>query len=487
VTTSATNEPVLLIKGSGLAVPLLGVRVAGTARTAHNNNSGIPHKKLIIQSKDGELRASQPCWRWTIYIIMSELSDLLKKALKPPSSDRSLATLQELCEVPKELIKPIATKCRQDDYYIIDCCRALQQNLEHKNGYVRMRALYMIDYFFTRSKLFRSIMSKELKTILRSSGLAGIKGVDIVVGDWQMIESKVKVLIEMWDISFGQLYPEIRTMKRYLAESLRLDMPNIMEHAIAEQEAGLLAERQHNARLISRCLQLIRDELSSKSESVLSGFTETNRLLELLFPMGNDDEDITNEPLIDIREDDDDVDDVDWESHEDGIISSVEPVAVVTEFVEEGHPVTGPAHKQRRLDQDVLSMPSTPSFSVPSAITSLYNHVSDVGATQSTLVVDVPVTATTLASEENAVLVQTLKSLYSQMLKHHGPWLKKWLRMFMKAESLIRNDRRGEIRLSEEDTLLLSRAVTIVKDLYLNLLRLLNGRLKILFSPAGDE
>jgi hypothetical protein len=350
---------------------------------------------------------------------MAELSDLLKKALKPPTPvDKSprMPTDAEMYEVPKDLIKPIAQKCRSDDYYIIDCARCLLQQVENnKNGYVRMRALYLMDYFFTHSKLFRAIVAKDLKLILKCTRLipGDVQGPDIAVGDWDTIQAKVKVLIEIWDIGFGHIIPEIRTTRRYLTESLRLEMPNLMERAIAEEEANERARKEHDTKLLRRCLVFVhvkesvdvdtRDhdtrhsEMASKCNDISDVISEATRLLELLFPSASSYAEDTTEAMDDPTNDSAADDDVEWEVHDDTMIridallqAQSAPASSAQYPQDDGNSslidyvdnnaysnVDPPAIKQRRLNEIIPQ---------PAAAATMFGHCACVGNTHTTLV-----------------------------------------------------------------------------------------------------
>ena len=103
--------------------------------------------------------------------------------------------------------------------------------LNSKSGTVRLRALDLIDYFFTRSSEFRSFVAKNLKSIAQSGGFlqqlsrtCGNKAETLA----DQVQERVKGMIELWDHLYGIVYPSIHVMARYCRETLGLRMPNIV-------------------------------------------------------------------------------------------------------------------------------------------------------------------------------------------------------------------------------------------------------------------
>lgn len=103
--------------------------------------------------------------------------------------------------------------------------------LNNKSGTVRLRALDLIDYFFTRSSAFRDVVARNLKNIAHSGGIlrqsTGTNGSKAETFADQ-VQEKVKGMIELWDHLYGILYPSIHVMARFCRETMGLRMPNIV-------------------------------------------------------------------------------------------------------------------------------------------------------------------------------------------------------------------------------------------------------------------
>lgn len=132
----------------------------------------------------------------------------------------------------ESLLSPIKQLCKIDDQSTINALHYLSIDLKRKNGCVRMRSLCIINELFKRSKVFRKEISQNISIILGCGGF--LHRVSNEVEDSSRctsfkveVENKVKELIEIWDSSYGMMYPEIHTASRYLKETLKVSMPNI--------------------------------------------------------------------------------------------------------------------------------------------------------------------------------------------------------------------------------------------------------------------
>ena len=102
--------------------------------------------------------------------------------------------------------------------------------LNSKSGIVRLRALDLIDYFFTRSSAFRDVVAKNLKSIAQSGGIlrqsSGTCGKAETLAD--QVQERVKGMIELWDHLYGIVFPSIHVLARFCRETMGLQMPNIV-------------------------------------------------------------------------------------------------------------------------------------------------------------------------------------------------------------------------------------------------------------------
>lgn len=161
--------------------------------------------------------------------------NILKTATNPPkqiSGNNSLSWKV----VDESLLSPIKAMVKCGDASLqSEFFHYLSTDLTKTNGIVRYRALVVVDCLFMRSSGFRKITSANIRMIAKAGDLLktenSVKSISIERCYLVELESKVKELIELWDMLYGMHLPPLRAMARYFRESLRLDMPNIMIRA----------------------------------------------------------------------------------------------------------------------------------------------------------------------------------------------------------------------------------------------------------------
>jgi hypothetical protein len=123
-------------------------------------------------------------------------------------------------------IKAIKIICKNNEMAVKEVARYLLLDLGNRSAVVRLRSLCIIDLLFLRSKLFRKEISCNIRAIAQCGGFLGCK-ITENIEHRDLLQHRVKELLEMWDVYYGEFLPEIRAITRYMRESLRLDMPNI--------------------------------------------------------------------------------------------------------------------------------------------------------------------------------------------------------------------------------------------------------------------
>lgn len=123
-------------------------------------------------------------------------------------------------------IKAIKAVCRKNDVAVKEVARYLVLDLGNRSAVVRLRSLCIIDLLFLRSKVFRKEISCNVRLIAQCGGFMGSK-ITENIEHRDFLQHRVKELLEMWDVYYGEFLPEIRALTRYMRESLCLDMPNI--------------------------------------------------------------------------------------------------------------------------------------------------------------------------------------------------------------------------------------------------------------------
>jgi len=157
---------------------------------------------------------------------MSVIANLVSKAVQfPRGSNGSL-----FFTVEKNFLSQFKTLLRDGsnvNNIAEEIFRYLSIELKKKNGVVRMRVLYIIDYLFTRSCVFRNTVSNNIKTIANAADLMKL-GNSVATCHVEEIRTKTMEMMEIWDHFYSHSYPSLHVMVRYLRETLKLKMPNTM-------------------------------------------------------------------------------------------------------------------------------------------------------------------------------------------------------------------------------------------------------------------
>jgi hypothetical protein len=123
-------------------------------------------------------------------------------------------------------IKAIKAICRNNEIAVKEVARYLVLDLGNRSAVVRLRSLCIIDLLFLRSKVFRNEISCNVRLIAQCGGFLGSK-ITENIEHRDLLQHRVKELLEMRDVYYGEFLPEIWALTRYMKESLRLDMLNI--------------------------------------------------------------------------------------------------------------------------------------------------------------------------------------------------------------------------------------------------------------------
>lgn len=134
--------------------------------------------------------------------------------------------------VTEEHMRPIKLLCKESNQNIDELFRYLSVDLTRKSGISRLKALYIINELFHRSKYFRNIINNNIHLIAQTANLLkhhSRNNAIILPNDYHNeLESRVKEYIELWNHAYGQHYPQLKAIARYFKESLALKMPNIV-------------------------------------------------------------------------------------------------------------------------------------------------------------------------------------------------------------------------------------------------------------------
>lgn len=148
---------------------------------------------------------------------------LVQKATKAP---KDVTDLQTAIVVSEDTVLALKTICREDKNCIDDVARYLLLDLANRSPIVRLKALGVIDSLFFRSKIFRKAISSNIRSVAECAGFLGGKPINCE-SQRELLEHRVKELLELWDNYYGEYFPEIRALTRHMREFLRMTMPNI--------------------------------------------------------------------------------------------------------------------------------------------------------------------------------------------------------------------------------------------------------------------
>jgi hypothetical protein len=108
-----------------------------------------------------------------------------------------------------------------------------EELMANKRIHKRKKVLFIIDRLVHESSHFRTLVGTHLSLISKSAGLMKSMPLAVIQKDLAKdhtaeYEEYIKELICLWDILYGLSCPSIHIMKRYLEESLKLPMPNLL-------------------------------------------------------------------------------------------------------------------------------------------------------------------------------------------------------------------------------------------------------------------
>ncbi|KAL2349443.1 hypothetical protein Fmac_003443 [Flemingia macrophylla] len=185
-------------------------------------------------------------------------------------------------EVDPRLLKAIKSVVRYSDSELCFANQTLMDLMKRDHSQVRYLALLIIDELFMRSKLFRTIVVKNLDQLLslsvgfrRNSPLPDPPTVASV------LRSKAIEFLEKWNVKFGVHYRQLRLGYDYLKNTLRLQFPNIQANVERVQQERRERERRSKEILLTK-YESLKDDFSSIKGGILSIMDEIDECLEIL-------------------------------------------------------------------------------------------------------------------------------------------------------------------------------------------------------------
>lgn len=151
------------------------------------------------------------------------VTKLIQNVTKAP---KGVTDLRVASIVTDDSIQALKSICKKDEQSVEDVARYLLLDLASRSTVVRLRTLFVIDSLFFRSKIFRKVISSNIRVVAQCAGFLSGKSIDCPLHR-EFLQNRVKELLEMWDTYYGEFLPEIRALTRHMKEFLRVEMPDI--------------------------------------------------------------------------------------------------------------------------------------------------------------------------------------------------------------------------------------------------------------------
>lgn len=166
-----------------------------------------------------------------------------------------------------------------------EALRYLLHHLKSDEAIVRQRTVIVIDLLFMKYVEFRPLVAKNIKDIV------GLSGVFIDTqqytlpsnGNARTLRLQALQTLEIWDIEFGVRYPAIRALARYLRESLKIAMPNVLALIEARKRAEKKESCQQQNLLMMKTIKLL-NELVQQNKNIQQALEVADTCFQLLFP-----------------------------------------------------------------------------------------------------------------------------------------------------------------------------------------------------------
>jgi len=308
------------------------------------------------------------------------------------------------------LLKGIKCACKESEEAVKQAFYYLSIDLAKRNFLVRVRALIVMDCLLHRSKVFRELVCADIRTIVSNMELlkpSTPQPTGAIIPNAAELQHKGKQLVETWDHLYGDRYPQLRAVARYLREVLRLEMPNIVDNARLHQERSQ-RNKIHARNLIHlQYQQIIQSEWNFYMPEWRRSIGRLEEMLSLLFPRIGGDGDSSlatheeNEPLQEGDDvnwlEEDEFPEEDGKKGEVGNFKNSEPDSVFQENV--------------GFDLDNIGAPYT-------------------------LTISLATSANELENADNAILLQHIREIARHLANSAVPRLQRWKIAFENAAVL---------------------------------------------------
>lgn len=199
----------------------------------------------------------------------------LEKAVK--ASDQSQAY-----EVHRSLLTPIKQYIQANPDSASDAATFLALKIKTKSRSQQAKTLFLLDYLFCRSSIFRvKLVNEDLSFVF-----------DILSRETSSLQSQkyptefkhqLARLIELWDLRYGILFPQLKCAARYLRESVGIINGDLLADAKKLVEDARQRENERYAIIHTRRNKILK-EYSGILDSIKDNMTNVSRCFDILFP-----------------------------------------------------------------------------------------------------------------------------------------------------------------------------------------------------------
>lgn len=194
----------------------------------------------------------------------SQLASLIDSATTSPANELDLG-----------LSKSIKQLVRLSDANVHVAFDLLMEKLKKNHAQIRYLALLVVDELFTRSKLFRSLLVRDVETfMLHSIGYRSECPLPPPANRATLLRAKSMEVLEKWNEMFGPHYKSLRLGYEYLKDTMHLQFPNL-------RQAAAQAEQRRKERE-ERSMALVQQKYNSLKEDFPALTTEIQSTLDQL-------------------------------------------------------------------------------------------------------------------------------------------------------------------------------------------------------------
>ena len=150
-----------------------------------------------------------------------DVDRLIKSIVKIPKDG------SDPCIVDEELLRRMASVI--DDTSMDFALKRLFKALQATSGITRMRAIHAIDKLFRGSAKARTSIVNDIRSVINSTCVIP-NNVSTVAkpatSNHDKYTQTTLAYIDIWDEKYGKSHSSLRSMTRYLRDTLRIPMPN---------------------------------------------------------------------------------------------------------------------------------------------------------------------------------------------------------------------------------------------------------------------